>query len=387
MRTRPWNFKQLAQQFSILLLLPIMPISLGGCASPARTDLTSADLHTTLEALAVQHHVCGVAIAVIKNRKLDSTDSATGCLPAPTLNSDSVFQAASLSKPVFAYAVLKLVEQGRLELDTPVMKYLPQGYRHQFHPLEAEPPIEKTDLVIDPQIQAVTVRMVLNHTSGLPNWASRPLSFDSLPGAKWAYSGEGFVLLQRAVAAVEGEPLDRFMTAQLFKPQAMDHSDYVWNAQIAQELVTGTKANGAPRAPWNFTRPVAAFTLYTSATDYGKFLVAVLNDEPVLKQITASPVSVDPSLSLSWGLGWGIERVQGDLYIWHWGNNPGYRSFVIASVRTGDGFVMLTNSDNGLKLAEPITQRLLPGEHKVFGFSMLGGDITDVLCQTLRLCL
>jgi CubicO group peptidase (beta-lactamase class C family) len=308
-------------------------------------------------------------------------------LPALTLNSDSVFQAASLSKPVFAYEVLKLVEQGRLELDAPVVKYLPRGYRHQFHPLEAEPPLKKTDLVTDPQLQAVTVRMVLNHTSGLPNWASRPLSFDSAPGTKWGYSGEGFVLLQRAVEAVTGEPLDRFMTAQVFKPQAMEHSDYVWSARIAQNLVTGTKANGAPRAPWDFTKPVAAFSLYTSAADYGKFLVTVLNDDHMLKQITASSVSVDPSLDLSWGLGWGIERVQDDLYIWHWGNNPGYRAFVIASVRTGDGFVMLTNSENGLKLAEPITQRLLPDKHKLFGFPMLDGGITEFLCRTLRLCL
>ena len=369
----------------VLFLTPIISIFLAGCTSLNKTNLSTEDLHSTLERLAARHHICGVAIAVVKDRKFDSIDTATGCLPALTVNSDSVFQAASLSKTVFAYEVLKLVEQGKLELDAPIMKYLPQGYRHQFNPFATKPPF-KTDIVTDSRIQEVTIRMVLNHTSGLPNWASGSLSFDSTPGAKWQYSGEGFVLLQRAVEEVTGKPLDKLMIEQVFKPQAMSHSDYIWSSQLEQNMLPGNKANAAPRARWDFTTPIAPVTLYTSAADYGNFLVTLLNDGYLLKQITETPVTVDPSLNLSWGLGWGIERTKDDLFIWHWGNNPGYRAFVIASVRTGNGFVMLTNSENGLKLAKPITQKVLPGEHKIFQFSMLGDSITDVLCQTLSLC-
>lgn len=128
-------------------------------------------------------------------------------------------------------------------------------------------------------------------------------------------------------------------------------------------------------------------TLYTSAADYAKFLITVLGNDRLLKQITESPVTVDPGLNLSWGLGWGIERSGAELFIWQWGNNPGYRAFVIASVRTGDGFVMLTNSENGLKLAEHITQKVLPAEHKVFQSPMLGDDIMNMACLALHLCL
>lgn len=369
----------------VLFLTPIISIFLVGCTSLNKTNLSTEDLHSTLVRLAARHHICGVAIAVVKDRKFDSIDSATGCLPALTVNSDSVFQAASLSKTVFAYEVLKLVEQGKLELDAPIMKYLPQGYRHQFNPFATKPPF-KTDIVTDSRIQEVTVRMALNHTSGLPNWASGSLGFDSTPGAKWQYSGEGFVLLQRAIEEVTGKSLDKLMIEQVFKPQAMRHSDYIWSSQLEQNMLSGNKANGTPRARWDFTTPIAPVTLYTSAADYGKFLVTLLNDGHLLKQITETPVTVDPRLNLSWGLGWGIERTKDDLFIWHWGNNPGYRAFVIASVWTGNGFVMLTNSENGLKLAEPITKKVLPGEHKIFQFSMLGDGITDVLCQTLSLC-
>ncbi|MCX7279270.1 MAG: serine hydrolase [Burkholderiales bacterium] len=269
-----------------------------GCASPGHGDIGAH----SLQSLAQEHHVCAVALAIVKNRRLDTVESASGCTPAVAVHADSVFQAASLSKPVFAYAVLKLVEQGKLALDAPLLQYLPDGYRHRHQPLKAEP----SDLVSDPRLQAVTARMVLTHTSGWPNWASGPLGFEAKPGSAWGYSGEGFVLLQRAIEAVTGEPLDRFMASQVFQPLGMDHSSYVWSEDIARELVSGTKANGGPRKNMALTQPIAAFSLYTTAQDYGKFLVAVLSDAPLLSQVTASPVSVEPRLGISWGLGWGL---------------------------------------------------------------------------------
>ncbi len=293
-----------------------------------------------------------------------------------------MFQAASLSKPVFAYAVLQLAAQGKLDLDAPVMSYLPQGYRHQFSPLKAEP----AELATDARLQSITARMILNHTSGLPNWASGPLYFESAPGTAWHYSGEGFLLLQRAVESVTGQPLDQFMARQVFAPLAMHHSSYVLNEGIAQRLLPGTKANGTPRTTMALERPLAAFSLYTSAADYGKFLVKVLDDGGMLAQLTASTVVADAGVGVEWGLGWGIERVQDDIHIWHWGNNTGYRAFVIASLRTGDGFVMLTNGENGLALAEPVSRKILGVEHKLFQASMLGTDILSLLCNTVRLC-
>lgn len=366
-----------------LLLMPVASLFFSGCAAPIRTAPVSESLQQTLQALAKQHHVCGVVLAVIKNRKLASHHVASGCMPAPALSPDSVFQAASLSKPVFAYAVLKLVAQGKMALDAPVLSYLPQGYRHQVNPIQATP----VNLVSDPRIQAITVRMVLNHTSGLPNWASGPLHVKSPPGTTWAYSGEGYVLLQRAVEAVSGQPLDQLMAAQVFEPLAMTRSSFVWKGDVAPSLLPGTKANGVARTNVDFKTPNAAFSLYTSAQDYAKLLVTVLNDGDVIKQITASPVTVDQHLGLSWGLGWGIERVQEETYIWQWGNNMGYRAFSIASVGTGDGFVMLTNSDNGLKLAQPLTEKITSDKHPIFKSSILGTDVLLSLCTTVGLCL
>ncbi|GAB2852934.1 hypothetical protein GCM10027277_21660 [Pseudoduganella ginsengisoli] len=362
---------------TILAVSTLSLFALSGCA----VSHLPTEQGATLKALAQAHHVCAVAVAVIRNRQLAAVDTAAGCQPEPALRPDSVFQAASLGKPVFAYAVLQLAAQGRLALDVPLVTYLPQGYRHQYSPVQAEP----SELVTDPRLQAVTARMVLNHTSGLPNWASGPLRFDAEPGIKWGYSGEGYVLLQRAVEALTGLPLDQFMAVQVFEPLAMHHSSYAWHEGMAP--LPGTKANGSLRPTRNVTTPVAAFSLYTTAEDYGKFFARLLADDSVLRQLTASPVTVEPGLGLSWGLGLGMEQDRQDTYVWQWGNNLGYRAFVIGSVSTGDGLVMLTNSENGLALAEPLTRQVLPGEHKVFQFSYLGGGMLNRLCNTLHVCL
>lgn len=366
----------------IALLTPLLLMSLFGCASGTRLETAPESLHNTLQVLAERHHVCNVALAVVKNRKLDRIETAAACGPSRTPQPDAVFQAASLSKPVFAYAVLKLAAQGRLALDAPVVTYLPQGYRHRFDPFKADP----AELVTDQRLRAITARMVLNHTAGLPNWASGPLYFDAAPGGGWRYSGEGYVLLQRAVEKITGLPLDRFMADYVFTPLGMENSGYVWEQRLASTLLPGSKANGKSRATVPLAEPNAAFSLYTTAADYGKFLVAVLNDEDLLRKISTSPVPVDPELDVGWGLGWGTAGTQDAPYIWQWGNNLGYRAFVMANTRSGDGLVMLTNSENGLKLAEPVSRAVLPGEHKLFRFSLLGDDIAVLLCNTLRVC-
>ena len=239
-----------------------------------------------LEQMAQGQRVCVVAVAVatIKSRVVTGTQVAKGCKSAQEPGVQPIFQVASLSKPVFAYAVIKLAQQGRINLDAPLMRYLPKGYDHVQNPGDnTHSPL--IDAVTVPELQSVTARMVLNHTSGLPNWSRGPLTFDFQPGTRWQYSGEAYVLLQSVVEAITGTRLDVFMREQVFAPLRMEHSDYVWSQRLEAEYVPGTTAHGK---------------------------------------------------SLAWGLGWGIEAAPNDdQFIWHWGNNPGYRAFVMASVQSG----------------------------------------------------
>jgi len=270
---------------------------------------------------------------------------------------------------VFAYAVMRLAQKGVLSLDAPLINYLPRGYLHVQNPFAfGRPPI--TDLVQAPELQSVTARMVLNHTSGLPNWANKPLAFDFTPGTKWQYSGEGFMLLQRVVEELTNEKLDDFMRHQLFDPLGMSNTAFRWKPQFANMAIPGMSSSGSPRQV-DFLETIAPASLYTSSKDYAKFLAALMADAHTEQLIVEAPASVDPKLGLHWGLGWGVERGDGNDFIWQWGDNLGYRAFVMASASTGDAVVIFTNSDNGLSIAEPIVSAVLPGSHSAFKFYML----------------
>ncbi len=340
-----------------------------------------------LQQLADRYGICDVAVAIVRQRALQSVDVANGCTVRPRPAQDTVFEAASLSKPVFAYAVLKLVQQGKMDLDAPVLRYLPDGYRHRHFAHLADSPI---DLVTDPKLAAVTVRMALNHTGALPNWSGGPLAFDGTPGARWQYSGEGYLLLQRAVEAVTGQDLGTFMQGEVFGPLGMTHSAWTREPRLERAIVPGSDVYGNVMTAAPYREPIAAYSLYTSAGDYGRFLATLLQEHATLRQIMAAPVPANVRLNLRWGLGWGLEQGgtdSDDVYLWHWGNNPGYRAFVMASPRTGDGFVLFTNSEKGLALAEPVGQAILPGAHPVFRFHLLRDGLANWLCEVADICL
>lgn len=361
-----------------LLLLAASSFSL--CFASSGSEFPSTVLQTIVERQARDKQVCAVSYATIHAGKISSSGGASGCDQARVPTDDSIFQAASLSKPVFAYAVLKLAQEGSLNLDAPLVSYLPQGYLHIQNPFAfGRPPI--TDRVAAPELQAVTARMVLRHTSGLPNWSSDPLAFDFNPGGGWQYSGEGFMLLQRVVESITNEKLDDFMRHRLFDPLGMSHTTFRWQRQFADAFMPGM--------PWYMELPeaLAPLSLHTSAKDYAKFLAALLADPLAMQLIVEAPVSVVPKLGLGWGLGWGVESGDKETFIWQWGNNPGYRAFVMASTSSGDAVVMLTNSENGLAMAEPVVTTVLPGAHRVFKSYLVRDGFAYFACKSLNWCI
>jgi CubicO group peptidase (beta-lactamase class C family) len=355
------------------------------CFESLASARVSSDLQVLLERHAREQRVCAVSYATVRAGKLSQSGGASGCDQMNPPTEDSVFQAASLSKPVFAYAVLKLAEKGVLSLDRPLVSYLPEGYLHVQNPFALDrPPI--TDLVKAPELKAVTARMVLSHTSGLPNWSRKPLAFDFAPGTKWQYSGEGFMLLQRVVEVITNEKLDDFMRHQLFDPLGMSNTEFRWNTRFAGTVVPGMLSSGHPRQ-LVFPKAIAPASLYTTARDYAKFLAALMSDPQAVQQIIETPVTVDSKHDIGWGLGWGVERKKDETFLWQWGSNPGYRAFVIASTSAGDAVVILTNSENGLSIAEPIVTAVLPGSHNAFKFYMLREGISYFLCENFDWCM
>lgn len=314
-----------------------------------------------LAELARQHGVCAVAVASVRAGQLQPTVSASGCAAVPVPAQDAVFQGASLSKPMFAQLVLQLVAQGRLSLDTPLWGLLPPGV-----PPDATPPAE---------LEAVRVRHVLNHSTGLPNWpGGAPMRFDFAPGQGWQYSGQAYVMLQRAVEQLTGEPLQALMQREVLTPAGLRDSSFVWREDFAPRIVVGQVAAG-PLPERRPQRASAAGTLHTSAGDFARYLAALNANPGLLAQLLAEPLTADAAIGLRWTLGWGLFQPAGatpdDRALWQWGHNPGYRAFAMAWPARGDAFVLLSSGEGGLRLAEALLRQSWPASQALFSFRML----------------
>jgi len=311
----------------------------------------------------------GLSIAVIRDSKVIWTRGfgVTNAETKAPVNNNTIFEAASLTKPVFAYAVLKLVDDGKLDLDTPLVKYMPGRY----------------DVGDDPRLDQITARHVLSHTTGFPNWRPRGdkiLKMYFTPGNRFSYSGEGFVYLSKVVEQITGESLEKFIKRTVFDPLDMRSSDLVWRNEyeslktFTHDWVGGVSGRGKP------DKPNAAASLQTTANDYAKFVVAMLNEtglKPATAQLMLTPqasVTLAGAFSLnaadakrsptvSWGLGWGLETIPDGTAFWHWGDNGDTKAFVLAVPREKTALVMFANSANGLSIINELVGSVMGNDH------------------------
>lgn len=328
---------------------------LASCAAMALSRPGHADDLDELSArLTSEAKICAVSATVLRNGHEARRLAVSGCGTNP--GPDAVFQAASLSKPVVAYIVLQLARRGKLSLDSPLSEIFPNGYLHRqnIFALKAAPIVDTVPVDV---LRAVTPRALLSHSAGFPNWASTGgLTRSFAPAARWQYSGEGYVLLQRMLEAMTEHPLQQLAEQELFTPIGLTDTAFKLTPAIQPNLVAG-----APRQ-LRFPYEIAPSSLYTSANDYARFMAAVLGDEQLLALIMRDPVKL-PATRLSWGLGWGIEEGGRSASIWHWGSNPGFRSLAMADLQSRDAVVVLTSSEAGMPLAKAILNSVLPGDH------------------------
>jgi CubicO group peptidase (beta-lactamase class C family) len=278
--------------------------------------------------------------------------------------------------------VLRLVDAKLLDLERPLYEYLPLA--------------ETTS----PRMKRVTPRQVLSHTTGLPNWRQQPgpLEPSTEPGKGFSYSGEAYFYLQRVVEAVTGKPFAHVMREQVLDPLDMKQSSYVWLPEFESRMAAGYDAQenrldvqaaigrrtlaiaeqwDIPLSEWRYLEsaravplvnpqwpalpvymvPNAATSLFTTVTDYSKFLTRLVAMPSVKGLALTTPTrramstpEVRLNSALSWGLGWGIQRDEHGEVLWHWGANNSFRNFVIADQANGRAVVVFTNSENGPRL-------------------------------------
>lgn len=329
-----------------------------------RTSLLSrealiATLDQLVPALLTEHHVPGLAIALIRDRKL-AWSKGYGLREAgakEAVTADTVFEAASMSKPIFALLAMQLVDGKRLDLDRPLVEYGP-------------------DLLVPdlPEKRLVTARMVLSHTSGYPNWRpggeerDGPIPLLFRPGMRFSYSGEGMFYLQRRLELIYGQPLDRLAQRSLFEPLGLQRSGYAWTPALGARQTTGHGDEGAALPKSKYLHPNAAYSLYTTADDYARLLVEVMRAErgessllsrAAAQEMLKHQVAVGAREPLQrpgaaqgqavyWGLGWSLNSTaQGDIAHHSGANRTGFRCFSQFSSSRGSGIVILTNGTQG----------------------------------------
>lgn len=321
-------------------------------------------LQSLVSTLAESVGVPGVSIATIRRGEPEFV-GAVGVRDVRTnepVSTETVFEAASLSKPLMAYAVLQLVEAGLFDLDRPLA--------HIVGPLVSD----------DAEASAITARHVLAHTSGLPNWRreQQPLRSHFSPGTRFSYSGEGFVYLQSALEAVMAETLEGVMTKLVFEPLGMERSSYIWHKGFDRNFSAPHDQHGRAGDKFRPNSANAAYSLHSTASDYGRFVAAAMSGARLSRQmletwlapqvhvpagtieaLDADPPKTDPEVAS--GLGWGLEPAQGTFF--HWGANSGATAFVIGAPAQQSALVLMANSDAGLRLVRQIVDAVLPGGH------------------------
>jgi len=359
-----------------LALLPVAACSRSNRAAPMADR--SGTLNPLIEDLEKQvpgwmseHSTPALSMALVDDAEI-GWRRAFGVKDFPSrrpADDDTVFEAGSVSKTVFAYAVLQLCDKGVLDLDAPLTKYTPER------------------LLDDPRLDLITTRRVLCHTTGLPNWRSHsePMKISFTPGEKWSYSGEGYSYLQSVVTHLTGHvdlehcstfeqnlkvcatDIDSYMKANVLVPFGMTSSGYVWTDAYDRLMALPHDDKGRTfsrrTTPADAARYASSGALHTTASEYAKFLIEVIDPKPAdafrlsagIRAEMLRP-QVQVTGGLSWGLGWAVERHGESDVITHSGDNPGYKAFTAASVGKKSGYVILTNSDTGFEVIRKIVQ-------------------------------
>jgi CubicO group peptidase (beta-lactamase class C family) len=343
--------------------LDLLPATITQGEKPATTKL--ADRMAAL-------HVPGVSIAVIHDGKVEwAKGYGVASVGGAPVTPETLFQAASISKPVTAMAVMHLVQTGKLNLDTDVNQYL-KSWK-----------VPTNDFT---QKTKVTLRELLSHTAGMtvhgfPGYASdaplptlvqvlngaKPANTPSIyvdiaPDSEWRYSGGGFVVAQQLLLDVTSKPFPTFMKETVLGPAGMAHSTYEQPLPKSRmgEAAMPYHPNGQPTSGGPHVYPeMSAAGLWTTPSDLARFGIelqnALVGKSPVLSAATAKEM-LKP-IKGSWGLGIGVGGGAAHPYFQHNGANDGFQCDLVV-YNSGDGIAIMTNSDNGGGVATEILRTI-----------------------------
>lgn len=348
-----------------------LALALGACApqrpaaqASAGPSASECSLIAALDEKAprwlAEHDVPSLSVACILAGRVQWTRAYGEQAEGVPATEATLYNVASLAKPVSAETLLRLAASGRLSLDEPLAG-------HWVDP----------DVAGDPRHARLTPRIALSHRTGFPNWRSpgRVLAFERDPGTELGYSGEGFEYARRFAQNKLGTPWEALADQYVFKPFGMTSTAYTRRDWFAGRIALPYGREGRYRDATIADSALASDDLYTTAGDYARFLVGVMNRDGLAPAYAAQRDSVhvaneranagcDPSVTrcprVGMGLGWEILEFAGETVRMHTGGDWGESTMAFYFAESRDGVVLLTNGANGMKVMLQAIDLLFP---------------------------
>ena len=362
-----------------------------GCSNESKIEridgskIEKEELTRKVKSLIESAQVQGMAISIFNNNEVvyQKAFGYQNRSTEDTLNINSIFYGASLSKAVFSLLVLQLVEEGEINLDTPLQNYIDKPLpEYEFNRKWRG----YDDLKGDKRYEKITARMCLSHTTGFPNWRfltkngfniNGKLQFLYDPGTRYSYSGEGFSLLQFVVEKITGKGLEKIAQERIFQPLGMDRTSYIYvlKEEFKNQYVHGHDKNQEVIPFDEADEAGAAGSIGTTLSNYSIFMESVLKkklfskallDETFTQQININSkqqfgpnalveTNENMDINLGYGLGWGLLESPYGYGAFKEGHAEGFQHYSIIFPEKQIGIIILSNSDN----AEGIFKELL----------------------------
>ncbi|MEM1091645.1 MAG: serine hydrolase domain-containing protein [Pseudomonadota bacterium] len=350
----------------------LLTLAIAGCGGDPRavnsylglsipTEVLDAHLTSEMERLDIP----GMSIAFINQGQVihHRTFGFANVQHEVAVDDETIFEAASLSKPLFAYFVMTYVEAGKLDLDTPLYTYLPYP-----------------DIAYDERYKQITARMVLSHRTGFPNWRGdlpeKKLLIQFDPGTDYFYSGEGYqylAMVLKEIDQTDWEGLEARFQELVAQPLGLQHTVFIQDDYSKTHKAEPYDENGewiSPERDYDRSvrfRFVAPASVHSEAQDFSRWLIALMDDKGLrpssFRELYAVHSFVDEynGIKVDYTLGFFKPRLPFTNIYLHGGNNYGFTSYFAVDPKKDWGFVLFTNSEYGEQLGNELTFYLLTG--------------------------
>ncbi|NII29700.1 serine hydrolase [Pseudoflavitalea sp. X16] len=322
--------------------------------------IRAKELDNFIQTYQKYYRIPGISLALIKDGKLvyHKTYGARNAMTGEPVTDTTLFEAASVTKPVFAYVVQRLAERGVIDMDRPLYLYLPYP-----------------DIAQDERYKLITARHVLTHRTGFPNWRymnpDGKLNILFTPGTDYNYSGEGFEYLKMVVEKITGKKVEQVLQEEVIVPIGLYHTFFSKNDSL-QRMVSQGHFDMLPTYDPLPESPGMAYSMHTEARIFTQFMLQLLNEQGLSAETYANmfrkqsdfkfdPKEEKPKYPSYMGMSLDIRETPFGKTFGHGGNNGDFRCQFEVYKDLKMGYVIFTNSNTSIPLLESMRKFLVEG--------------------------